>query len=176
MIEPNYSFARNMARKLIKKYKLSEVPTNLVEIFESLGLEYIELNDPEDIDGAILEIEGKPKIAVLNRSKPIQRQRFTLAHELGHIFLEHKKRDIYDADASRENLEEFQDVERKPPKEVEADVFASELLIPYEQLKKHQEEINRIDKLAGIFQVSKQAMTLAVLNFRKYLKSARTSE
>ncbi|MDO9567610.1 MAG: ImmA/IrrE family metallo-endopeptidase [Candidatus Desulfaltia sp.] len=165
-MEPNYAFSRNIARKVLKDYDLSEVPTDLLKVFKRLGLKYIELNDAEDIEGAILEIDGKPAIAVLNKAKPIPRQRFTLAHELGHIFLAHTQRDIYDPEKDRENTATLAK-QSKPPKEVEADVFASELLVPYEQLKKHTADINNVDKLAGIFQVSKQAMTLAVMNFWK---------
>ena len=166
-MEPYYVFARNMARKVIKDYTLSKVPTDLMKIFQRLGLKYIELNDAEDIEGAIIEIENKPAIAVLNRAKPIQRQRFTLAHELGHIFLKQSKRDLYDAEQSRLDAENPM-ARTKPPKEVEADIFASELLIPYEQLKKYHSEINNIDKLISIFQVSKQAMTLAIMNYWKH--------
>ena len=165
-MEPNYSFARNMARKVLKDYKLSEVPTNLTVIFQGLHLKYIELNDASEIDGAILEIEGKPAIAVLNRARPLQRQRFTLAHDLGHIFLEHIRRDIYDPEEIRES--DLQSSGKtKPPKELEADAFAAELLVPYEHLKKYTADMNNVDKLAGIFLVSKQAMTLAVMNFWK---------
>ena len=53
----------------------------------------------------------------------------------------------------------------KPPKEQEADTFASELLIPMEQLKRFQEDLKSPDKLAGIFQVSRPAMAIAVANF-----------
>jgi len=166
-MEPNYSFARNMARKVLKDYKLSEVPTDLTIIFAGLDLKYIELNDANEIDGAILEIEGKPAIAVLNKARPLQRQRFTLAHELGHIFLEHIKRDIYDPEEIRENDTQSAD-KMKPPKEIEADIFASELLIPRKQLKKYAADMNNIDKLAGIFQVSKQAMTVAIMNFWRH--------
>jgi Zn-dependent peptidase ImmA (M78 family) len=166
-MEPNYSFARNMARKVLKDYKLSEIPTDLTVIFQRLDLKYIELNDADEIDGAILEIEGKPAIAVLNKARPLQRQRFTLAHELGHIFLEHIKRDIYDSEEIRESDAESSG-KTKPPKEIEADIFASELLVPYEQLKKYHADMSNVDKLAVIFQVSKQAMTLAVMNFWKH--------
>lgn len=166
-MEPNYSFARNMARKVLKNYKLSEVPTNLTVIFQGLDLKYIELNDADEIDGAILEIEGKPAIAVLNRARPLQRQRFTLAHELGHIFLEHTKRDIYDSEEIRESdLQSWG--KTKPPKELEADTFAAELLVPYEHLKKYAADMNNVDKLAGIFLVSKQAMTVAIMNYWKH--------
>jgi hypothetical protein len=34
-----------------------------------------------------------------------------------------------------------------------------------EQLKKYQGELKNLDKLAGIFQVSKPAMSIAVVNF-----------
>jgi len=165
-MEPNYAFARNMARKILKDYDLSEVPTDLSVLFKGLGLRYIELNETGDIDGAILEIDGKPAIAVLNKARPLQRQRFTLAHEMGHIFLKHTERDIYNSEEIREDSEQLTE-KRKPPQEIEADIFASELLIPYEQLKKYTADMNNIDKLAGTFQVSRQAMTLAIMNFWK---------
>ncbi|MDP2863378.1 MAG: ImmA/IrrE family metallo-endopeptidase [Desulfobacterales bacterium] len=57
---------------------------------------------------------------------------------------------------------------QKPPQETEADTFASELLIPYEQLKKFTADMSDIDKLAGTFLVSRQAITLAVMNFWKH--------
>ncbi len=170
MIEPNYSYARKMARKVLKDYKLNQVPTDLKKLVEGLGLKFIELNDPEDIDGAILEIDGKPKMAVLNTTKSIARQRFTLAHELGHIFLNHTKRDIYDAEMSREGEDQISSKSNKPPKEIEADVFASELLIPYEQLKKNKDKLGDLDALAELFQVSKQAMTIAITNYWKYAR------
>lgn len=163
-MEPNYAFVRSMARKILKDYKLSEVPTDLSVLFKGLGLKYMELNDTDDIDGAIIEIDGKPAIAVLNKAKPLQRQRFTLAHELGHIFLKHTGRDVYDSEEIRENSNKLIN-KTKPPQETEADIFASELLIPYEQLKKHTADMNNIDKLAGTFLVSRQAMTLAIMNF-----------
>lgn len=98
------------------------------------------------------------------RAKPFVRARFTLAHELGHIFLNHDKRDFYDAEAARELSEDMSD-NVKPAKEKEADAFASELLIPMEQLKKFQGELKNLDKLAEIFQVSKPAMSIAITNF-----------
>ena len=61
----------------------------------------------------------------------------------------------------------------KPPKEQEADAFASELLIPMEQLKRFQGDLKSPDKLAGIFQVSRQAMAIAVANFFGSAKNFR---
>lgn len=168
MMEPNYKFAVDKARFVLKKYKITDVPTNLQIISEGLGLEYVELDDPNELDGALLEIGGM-QIAMLNKAKSFIRGRFTLAHELAHIFLEHGKRDFYDAEAARE-LGENVPENKKPAKEREADAFASELLIPTEQLKKHMNELKDLDKVADIFQVSKQAMSIAI---SKFYSSAR---
>jgi len=163
MIAANYTYAREMARKILKQHKIHDVPTNLQVICEKLGLEYVELDDPNELDGAVLELDGT-RVAMLNKAKPFVRARFTLAHELGHIFLNHDKREFYDAEVAREYGEDMPE-NQKPAKEKEADAFASELLIPMEQLKKFQGDLKSPDKLAGMFQVSKPAMAIAVANF-----------
>lgn len=163
MMEPNYKYARDMAKKILKQHKITDVPTDLKVICGSLGLEYVELDDPNELDGAVLEMNGT-RVAMLNRAKPFIRARFTLAHELGHIFLNHGKREFYDAEAARE-LGENAPENAKPPKEREADAFASELLIPMEQLKRYQSELKNLEKLVGIFQVSRPAMSIAIANF-----------
>jgi Zn-dependent peptidase ImmA (M78 family) len=81
--------------------------------------------------------------------------------------LKHSKRDLYDAEEVREMGEELMD-QSKPPKEKEADAFASELLIPRDKLKKYQADIKDINKLVAIFHVSKEVMTIAVMNYWKY--------
>lgn len=164
MIPANYTFARNMARKVLKQYKVVDVPTDLRKICEGEGLEYMELNDPEAVDGMMMELEDGTRVAMVNQAKSYVRGRFTLAHELGHIFLRHDKRDFYDAEAVREYGEDMPE-NAKPPWEQEADAFAAELLVPLEQLKKYQADLGNPEKLAGFFQVSKPAMTLAIANF-----------
>lgn len=170
MIKPNYKFAKDTARKVLKDHKLTSIPTDLKKIFDKLGLQFIELEDPTDIDGAIIEIDGKPRIAVLNKSKSISRQRFTLAHELGHIFLSHNKRDFYEIVENESEVPDSPSEKAKPPKEIEADVFASELLIPYHQLKKHQDSVNDLENISKLFQVSKDAMSIAIANYWRYAK------
>lgn len=162
-MDANYKYARDMAKSILKKHKIKDVPTDLHVICERLGLEYVELDDPNELDGAVLEMDGT-RVAMLNRAKPFVRARFTLAHELGHIFLNHDKREFYDAEAARELGEDVPE-NKKPAKEQEADAFASELLIPMEQLKKYQSELKNVEKMAGIFLVSKPAMAIAIANF-----------
>ncbi len=168
MIGANYKFAYEKARQVLRKYKITDVPTDLQAICKGLGVEYVELNDPNELDGALLEMDGM-RIAMLNRAKSFVRGRFTLAHELGHICLEHGKRDFYDPEVARELGEDLPE-NKKPAKEQEADAFASELLIPMEQLKKYQSELKNLDKMAELFLVSKQAMSIAI---NRYFSSAK---
>lgn len=165
----NYKFAYEMARQVLRKYKITKVPTDLEVICKGLGVEYVELNDPKELDGALLEMNGM-RIAMLNRAKSFVRGRFTLAHELAHICLEHGKRDFYDPEATRE-LDEDMPENIKPAKEQEADAFASELLIPTERLKEYQSELKNLDKMAEKFQVSTQAMSIAINRFYSSTKN-----
>ncbi|MCK4621324.1 MAG: ImmA/IrrE family metallo-endopeptidase [Desulfuromonadales bacterium] len=171
-MEVNSKLAKEMAKKVVREHNLRTVPIDLDVIFEAKGFKKVEINKPNGIDGVIMDIPGKGTIVAINKAKPFNRIRFTLAHELGHIFLHHDKRDIYDGEKVRE-LDELGQEELPsctPAKETEANIFASELLIPLEQLKKFAKQGYELDKLAEIFQVSKHAMSIAFNNNWRYLK------
>jgi Zn-dependent peptidase ImmA (M78 family) len=171
-MEANTKFAKEMARRAIAKYGLNTIPINLDVIFDKEGYKRVEINKPDGVDGSITHHPGKGTFVAINKAKPFNRIRFTLAHELGHIFLNHDKRDIYDGEQYREmdDIESEEMPSSAPGKEIEANVFASELLIPLEQLKKYAKEGHNLDKLAEIFQVSKHAMSVAYTTNWKYLK------
>jgi len=63
--------------------------SNLVDIFEERGIKVFEIDNDKypKIDGFYAEVNGIPVI-VMGSHRPGDRQRFTLAHELGHIVLE----------------------------------------------------------------------------------------
>jgi Zn-dependent peptidase ImmA (M78 family) len=69
--------------------------------------------------------EGNNKLISINSSSTYGRQRFTLAHELYHLFFHEDFKSI----VSSADLEE-----NKDPQEKEADMFASYFLAPYESL------------------------------------------
>lgn len=167
-MEANYTYAREMAKKVLKKYGANTVPTDLKKICNGYGIEYIEINDADELDGALIEINGLI-VAMINLARSSVRGRFTLAHELAHLFLNHEKREYYDAELSRDSDDEHFE-NSKPAKEREADTFASELLIPLEQLNNYKSMLNDIDGLSKIFQVSKPAMAIAINNFFSKLK------
>lgn len=85
------------------------------------------------------------KVVVVNSQESEQRQRFTIAHEIGHLKL-HKNRQKIDDIVC--NLNNFQK-ETLRQEEGEADYFAVNLLVPLDKLKEFLHSLN-ISKEEGI--------------------------
>ncbi len=82
-----------------------------------------------------------------NESDPSVRKRFSVAHEIGHLLLGHPGQNS-----------SF-DLESKDLFEVEANLFAAELLIPYDWIKKDLSGFNtNIKDLSLRYWVSEAAM------------------
>ncbi len=160
-MKPRYSFVKKMAQKVLMDFDINTVPVDMKAIFTSLGIKYVEINDSEGIDGAVLEVKDRGRVAVLNVAKSLARQRFTLAHEFGHFFLQHSEVDFYDPEEARDPGSGYSE-HAKPPQEIEADVFASELLIPRNKLAVLFKENGDLEVLANKFLVSKDAMDVAI--------------
>lgn len=116
----------NLARRLLQKFEL----TPPIDIF-SLVTHYAKvdvLRLPLDIDGVSfnLKIPGRPPAVILNDTRPPRRQRFTLAHELGHVLIPWHVGIILDEIDLSDNGNDlsYWDLEN------EANRFAGELLMP----------------------------------------------
>ncbi len=117
----------NLARRLIAKLSLKPPidVKGLVEAHADLTIANIPI---EGVDGISLNLKtpGKKARVVLNASNPPTRQRFTLAHELGHLLIPWHTGSIIDhVDPTQahaaDHYWEF---------ESEANAFAGELLVP----------------------------------------------
>ena len=104
---------------------------------------------------------GCPQMCIRDRpctSSPL-RDNFTIAHELGHLFL-HKT----------EESKEFHRSGEPKTEEVEANIFAAEFLMPEDEFKNKAKEFNNSERmLASYFGVSPAAalVRMAVLNIDK---------
>ncbi len=83
------------AHKLRDDWKLGSDPIqNFSEFLEDRGIKVIFLSLPESVAGVTCYIhrEGLKKVPaiIINNGITVERQRFTLAHELGHLVLENK--------------------------------------------------------------------------------------
>jgi Zn-dependent peptidase ImmA (M78 family) len=93
------------------------------------------------------------------------RQRFTIAHEIGHFILHPQK------DAFVDHRKDRNGAEARPPRERHADMFAAALLMPRKHLLK---EFRRLAKdgytdqipptLAKLYAVSEEAMRFRLMN------------
>ena len=87
--------AEKCAEKLREAWQLGDdaIP-NLCELLEEKGIKICAVTLPENVSGVQAEIDttNKAKLPaiVVNREHAGERQRFTLAHELGHLCLEPK--------------------------------------------------------------------------------------
>lgn len=113
----------------------------------------------ERISGMCIR-EKKSNIIAINSKLSYGRQRYTIAHELYHLFFEEELKSV----VCEINLIE----KSKPDSEEEADIFASYLLVPYDALHQYLDEngilekkvwaIEDIIRMEQFFQLSHQAM------------------
>jgi Zn-dependent peptidase ImmA (M78 family) len=142
-----------LASKVLDKVDFDSLPIPIIEIAEEIGLKVVPFDFPEEISGVL---KKEKRIIGVNKRHHGNRMRFTIAHELGHFLLGHgveREEDIVEKD--------FDEGGRK---EREANIFASEILMPEMWVKNIiDKEGKDVTKLAKDFQVSPQAMTIRLM-------------
>jgi Zn-dependent peptidase ImmA (M78 family) len=154
---------RREARKVLDQLKIRTAPIPVDKIASALGAKIKYAPYEGEIAGMLVRGKDETVIGVNSLHHP-NRQRFTIAHELGHLLL-HK--DEVHIDRAFRNSISSQAID---PHEIEANRFAAELLMPLHIL--NTEDISSIDvedesnllELAQKFKVSLQAMTLRIIN------------
>lgn len=87
----NYADVEAAAEKMRDVWDLGESPlSNLMEMLDDKGVCIIEIEAHESFDGLSGFVDDIPVI-ILNGSFVLERKRFTLAHELGHVMLKFPK-------------------------------------------------------------------------------------
>lgn len=115
-----YQKSRDLAWQILLNENVKELPIDVVSLCYQMGIRVQHYTPTDQNDGYSTVFLGMARIFVSQECSP-ERQRFTIAHELGHILLGH--------------VGEQQLVNREPsskdnPVEQEANVFASRLLAP----------------------------------------------
>ena len=131
--------AKKEARKLLDQFKIKEVPVPVEVIAEKLGAKIVEkpFSGNEPLSGALIRT-SKSTVIAINGAVSDTRKRFTLAHELAHLVLH--KGDIFVDVVPRVMLKRHAEVNMRnaspsrteDKKELEANQFAAELLMPKE--------------------------------------------
>lgn len=155
-----------LAEDILDQFGQHKREVDVDRIAEGLGVAVVRGPLGESTSGVIYREGRHTKIGINNAQSPV-RQRFTLAHELGHFHI-HKDQALWvDSHAMFRSNSSVGD-----PREVEANHFAAELLMPRRLLKDVQvpQDERKADmlirKLAKEFNVSVPAMSFRLLNLQ----------
>ena len=154
-------------RELLEKFRIRKPPVPVEKIVKKLGLSLVNLPAGDEISGAIIRRDDRVVIAV-NPLHHVHRQRFTIAHELGHYFLHEGLEEHVDQSfrIAWRNADSSKAVNWL---EIQANRFAAELLMPTDLLTRDLDSLRRIEKrtvalLAAAYKVSPEAMKFRLTN------------
>lgn len=157
---PNLAEAERAADALTNIYSSPPIPPH--EIAEENGVHVLSIDfgrQAETVSGLVDFANAR---LYANKSDNLERQLFTVAHELGHWLL-HKE--FYETDPERYNfLPRFSSPDRDDPLEQEANRFAASLLIPRRLLVSVLHA--PVSKLSGIFLVNRAMMERRIRDVR----------
>ncbi|HDL02129.1 MAG TPA: ImmA/IrrE family metallo-endopeptidase [candidate division Zixibacteria bacterium] len=145
--------ARLAARQLLKNYSFIDYVTNLYAIAAKIGIVIYKTDKlPDNVLGSARLTNTGIWVIVVNSNQIFTRLRFTIAHEIGHIVLNHSHSEYHLA------------TPHNTWQEREANIFASELLMPVTKFKDLYFNRHITDDLdiAKYFKVSKQAADIRI--------------
>ncbi len=157
-----FDAVHNLAKRKIKQLELTP-PINMEEVIHSLNIEIVEESNQYGIE-AYSELGDNLRI-VINPEMTYYKQRrnFTLAHELGHIFIPWHNGDL--KCNFEDNYIKVSGKRLLDTQEMEANIFASDFLMPQEWLNREIEN-NRdapFDKLVEV--IASRANTSIMASF-----------
>lgn len=166
------------ASDLLNEYNMMSAPVPIKELIKKLNIKLESFNLGEDISGVLVFDKDNLKIGY-NPSEPVVRQRFTLAHEVGHYVLHcGSNRDRLFVDNTKVMFRRQNVSLKEKNEEMQANAFSAALLMPKELINKEYEKIIEendflsddqiIKRLSSIFKVSEIAMTYRLTNLDLY--------
>lgn len=167
------SRAEHAASALLEQHDPVAIPIPVQQIAKSCGavISYQPF-EADDISGLLYRQDGELPVIGVNSSNSLVRQRFTIAHELGHLQL-HKGKELILDRLARVNFRDSTSSQATDTQEMEANAFAASLLMPEDKIKQHlisylQRRALRdeqlVELLAKDFKVSRQAMEFRLIN------------
>lgn len=166
--------SKELSSKLLEVARVKAPPVDVVTLAQRCGCRVLAWDTSEEaVSGLLIQLEDGPLIAY-NANHPPGRRRFTVAHELGHLLLDHL--DSFHVDLTvREGAEGRPGY--NPAKEKEANAFAAELLMPSDWVRSHVVTDAPIKAIANaIFEVSELAFGYRLMSLGIKLAEPQDSE
>ena len=154
---------RHFVDNLLNNCEISDAPVPVEEIAEYLRAEIRYSPFDGELAGMLVRSDDGEIVIGVNSVHHTNRQRFTIAHECGHLVL-HKGIDVHIDRSFRVNRRDERSTQAIDPDEIEANRFAAELLMPYDMIADDIIDIDieddeELKELAEKYQVSGQALT-----------------
>ena len=151
-------------KQVLTKCSISSIPIPVEDIADKYAIQ-VSRAPSKEFSGILIRKENRSLMGI-NSTESSVRQRFTIAHELGHYFL-HGKRDVFVE--YRDNGEKVNKM--RGLKETQANIFAASILMPKDSLEKDFKKIVKTDAedyhitfLAEKYDVSEKAMSFRLIN------------
>jgi Zn-dependent peptidase ImmA (M78 family) len=161
--------ARYEAEALARAAGVTKPPVDVKLIAQRLGLTIVTLELGDDVSGLLVS-KGDSTVIAVQDGDSENRQRFTIAHEIGHFYLRHQFTPGEHVHVDRGHAVTARNSRSSSgvdPKEIEANQFAACLLMPsallaakIKALGVKQLRDDHVTDLANEFKVSEQAMTI----------------
>ena len=150
-------------QSLLDENSVRKPPIPVEPIARSKGARIYRKSLEGEISGFLHSDPERPVIGV-NTHHALVRQRFTIAHELGHLLL-HKRGQLHVDHQFKIRLRDGMSSQGVDESEMEANLFAAELLMPSSFIEADVDGVDLldagwIDKIAKKYRVSAQALLI----------------
>lgn len=165
-----------LVKVILKEEQDLPIPVPVEDICRKLDIiEFQEMKTTGFEGGLLTDADRSSGIILFKKDVSEQRRRFTIAHELGHFLMPtHMPDQAGRFLCSRTDMQMMsaKEADRRARMEVEANRFASLILIPPPALRLElgrlkDPDLQHIPKLARAFNVSKEAMARAYVNYHE---------
>lgn len=149
-----------IAELILKQFDIDPENIEVIEIARKFGLNVYSADLGDSLSGFIKKVNGVNNIFV-NNNHAGTRQRFTIAHEIGHFVLHNELINTNNGTVLFRGLGDNWEVEDQ------ADYFAAALLMPLSAVEEVYNKLNKnISATARVFRVSEQAMRRRLIEMR----------
>lgn len=168
---PGRRQAERQAELLLSELGITELPITVAEVARAVGAKLVYQRMDPDVSGMAYR-DGDAKYIGINHTHHERRQRFTVAHEIGHLRL-HPGRPLTVDSNIRVNFRDNVSSQATDRQEMEANAFAAALLMPRDliineviELQQHGTRTREklVVALSKVFDVSVEAMGHRLVN------------